>query len=59
MTNQIWIPKEKELVKWKGKLYTVISVNLGGKCNLKQFSTTSRITKKISEVDISELEKVY
>lgn len=58
MTTQIWIPKPNETIRWKGKLFTIISCNMGGKCKIKQFSTTGRITKKFSDIDISELEKL-
>lgn len=50
--NQNWIPKENELVNWNGKLFNVISVNMGGKCNLKAFTTTRR------DVDINEIQPV-
>lgn len=51
-----WIPKPNELVRWQGKLFTVISVNMGGKCKIKKFTTTRRISEKLSNIDISELE---
>lgn len=53
-----WIPDNNEIVEYKGKLYRVISVNLGGKCVLKQVTTTRRIGKIIKDVDVSELKKV-
>lgn len=56
--NKIWIPKSREIVRYKEKLYWVIGCNLGGKCVIKEFATTSRITKKIKDIDISELQKV-
>jgi hypothetical protein len=49
-----WIPKPGESVRWNGKLFNVISVNLGGQCRIKGHTTTGRITKKFT-VDISEL----
>ena len=58
MKNTIWIPKPNELVCWKGRIYKVISCNLGGKCTLKHFTTTKRITQKFSDVDVSELTKI-
>jgi hypothetical protein len=54
----IWIPKLNELVKWQGKLFNFISVDSEGKCKIKQFTTTKRITKKFSNIDISELERL-
>ena len=58
MKNQNWIPKENQLVKWNGKLFNVISVSMGGKCNLRGFTTTRRITKRFKDVDINELQPV-
>jgi len=49
-----WIPQPNELVRWQGKLFNVISVDMGGKCKIKGFTTTRRIAKKFI-VDISEL----
>lgn len=56
-TTKTWIPKSNELVKWNGKLFTIISCDLGGKCKIKAFTTTRRITKKFSDIDVSELQK--
>lgn len=58
MENNTWIPKPDQIVKWKNKLFTIISCDMGGKCKIKQFTTTRRITKKFSGIDISELEKL-
>ena len=58
MTNKNWIPQPNELVRCKGKLFNIISVDLGGKCKIKQFTTTRRIGKKFSNIDVSELQKV-
>ena len=52
------IPKPNEFVKWNEKLFVVISVDMGGKCKIKQFTTTRRISKIFSGVDISELRNV-
>jgi hypothetical protein len=52
-----WIPKPEELVRWQGKLYTVISVDFGGKVKIKKFTTTRRISEKYI-VDVSELTPV-
>jgi hypothetical protein len=54
--NTNWIPQPKELVKWQDKLFSIISIDMGGKCKIKAFTTTRRITKKFI-VDISELTK--
>lgn len=58
MKNTNWIPEPKELVEWKGKLFNIISVDMGGKCKIKAFTTTKRIAKKFSNIDISELTKI-
>ena len=52
-----WIPQPNETVRWNGKLFTIISCDMGGKCKIKAFTTTRRITKKFSDIDINELEK--
>lgn len=52
------IPQPNTLVRFNGKLFVIISCNLGGKCKIKGFTTTKRITKKFSDIDISELEIV-
>lgn len=52
-----WIPKQNELVEWQGKLFNIISVDMGGKCKIKGFTTTRRITKKFT-VDVSELKQI-
>ena len=57
MKTETWIPQRNELVKWNGKLHRIISVDMGGKCKIKVFSTTNRITKKFSGIDINELER--
>lgn len=54
MNKQTWIPQPNETVKWKGKLTTIISCNLGGKCKIKGVT----IKKTFSDIDISELEKL-
>lgn len=55
-----WIPNQNELVRLKAnnKLCVIISVDMGGKCKLKEFTTTKRITKKYSNIDISEINKL-
>jgi hypothetical protein len=58
MAKTTWIPQPNELVRWNGKLFNIISVDLGGKCKIKQFTTTIRIGKKFSNIDVSELQKV-
>lgn len=58
MTTTNWIPQPNEIVKWNGKLFKIISVDLGGKCKIKQFTTTQRISKKFAGIDISELSKI-
>lgn len=58
MKTTTWIPKPHEIVKYKGKLFTIISCNLGGKCKIKMFNTTARNTKRFFDIDISELEKI-
>ncbi len=57
-TTTNWIPQPNELVRWNGKLFNIISVDLGGKCKIKQFTTTRRIGKKFSNIDVKELQKV-
>ena len=52
-----WIPKQNELVEWQGKLFNIIYVDMGGKCKIKGFATTRRITKKFT-VDVSELKQI-
>lgn len=54
----VWHPEKNELVKWNGKLHRIISVSMAGKCKIKVFSTTNRITKKFSDIDIDDLEKL-
>ena len=53
-----WIPQEKELVKWRDKLYVVLSVNLGGKCKIKQFTLSKRMSRVFTDIDVSELSRV-
>lgn len=55
MNSISWIPKANELVRWNNKLFIVISCDLGGKCKIKGFTTTKRITKTLRNIDISEL----
>jgi hypothetical protein len=58
MNNKTWIPEPNELVRWQGKLHRVVSVDLGGKCKIKRITTTKRITKTMSNIDISELQNM-
>ena len=53
-----WIPKPSDLVRWEGKIFKIVSIDLGGKCRIKQFTTTKRIGKTFTEIDVSELKKV-
>ena len=57
MTTKNWIPQPNELVRWNGKLFNIISVDLGGKCKIKVLTTTRR-SKNFSNIDVSELQKV-
>jgi hypothetical protein len=57
MTPTSLIPKQGELVKWHGKEFRVISVNLGGKCKIKKTLLPHK-NKVYTDVDISELTRV-
>jgi hypothetical protein len=53
------IPIPNQLVSFKGKLYRVLSVNMGGKCKIKQVTTTRRFSKVLTEVDINDLTPIF
>lgn len=48
------IPSIKQTVQYNGKLYTVISCNLGGKCTLKKQNIPNK-NKIVTHIDVSEL----
>ena len=52
------IPQPHDMVEYKGKLYFVISVNLGGKCKLKQLTTTKRIGATLLNIDINDIKVI-
>jgi len=54
MKKSNWFPAPNELVKFRGQLFNIISVDMGGKCKIKQ----SKTRKVLSNIDISELEMV-
>jgi len=58
MKTTNWIPQPNELVRFNGKLFNIISINLDNKCTIKQFTSTKRIGKKFSNINISELQKI-
>ncbi len=58
MNTLTWFPKVNEMVHWNGKLFIVISCDMGGKCKIKKFTTTRRITEKFSGIDICELQQL-
>lgn len=57
--ENIWIPKPGEIVMCAGKLYKLVSMDLGGTCKIKQLSATAKFpeTKVVDIRDIFKTEK--
>ena len=56
MTKQ-WIPEPREIVIYNGRGYRFLSMNLAGKCTIKQIPLSRKIGKIHRDIDISELSK--
>jgi hypothetical protein len=55
MKTQTWIPNKNEVVLWNSAPWKVLSVNMGGKCTLKQIPLSRKIGRVVKDVDLSEL----
>jgi hypothetical protein len=54
MEGKNWIPNVNEIVSWGCDAVEVMSVNFGGKANIKMVETG----KYVKSVDISEFQKI-
>lgn len=55
MKTQTWIPNKNEVVLWNYAPWKVLSVNIGGKCTLRQIPLSRKIGRIVKDVDLSEL----
>jgi hypothetical protein len=55
-TTTTFIPQLGDLVIYQTLLWRVVRISLGGKCTLRKYSNTRRLTKGVT-ADISEITK--
>jgi hypothetical protein len=55
------IPIPNQLVKYKNGTYRILCINMGGKCKIKQVTTTRkrRFGRVLVEVDINDLTPIF
>ena len=57
MKDTTWIPEFREVVLWNNAPWKVLSVDMGGKCTLRQIPISRKIGRVVKDVDLSELTK--
>ena len=58
MKTQNWIPNKNEVVIWNNAHWKVLTVNMSGKCTLRQIPLSRKIGRVVNDVDLSELTQI-